>query len=216
MLSGVASVGRQLFVNCTRPLINKNFYANAWLGSYRITNAQDYVDQFPKPRRWPRYNQVIQPAQTDPAEERRPATYHHYRENVKTSPKKMWYVMNFIRGMSVDEAIKQLQFMPYRTAQITAEILQEAQAKAVKEHNFEFKSDMWIEDAKAVKGLVVKGIRKHARMRFGTICYFYTHILFKLTEGEPPKHFYRPERDGNDLLKGFYDELRARKIPQGM
>lgn len=127
----------------------------------------------------------------------------------------MWYAMNFIRGLNVDEAIKQLKFMPYKTAQITAEVLKEAQDKAIQDHNFEFKSNMWVEDAKCGKGLVVKGIRKHARMRFGEIRYFYCHIMVKLAEGEPPVHFYEPKKDGNDHLKDYYQELRKRKIQQG-
>jgi len=141
---------------------------------------------------------------------------YHHRENVKTSPKKMWYVMKFIRGMNIDEAIKQCQFMPYKVAQLTAEILKEAQEKAVREHNFEFKSNIWVEDAICTKGLVIKGKRRHARMRFGEVRYFYSHVMLKLTEGQPPDDFYRPVKDGNDLLKDFYDDLRSRKIKQGL
>ena len=198
------------------PMLNKNLVANAWLGSYRIKNPNEYIDSFPKPRRWPRYNEIIQPPQLDPNEERRPATYHHFRDNIKSSPKKMWYVCKFVRGMNVDEAIKQCSFMPYKSAQITAEVLREAQEKALKEENFELKSNMWIEEARCGKGLVIKGLRKHARMRFGEIRYFYCHLMIKLTEGEPPKHYYKPVKDGNDHLKSYYDELRARKIPQGL
>lgn len=219
------SFGPKLVSTCLRrsqlfkafcPQINKTQIACAWVGSYRIRNPQDYFDTFPKPKRWPRYNEIIEPPQLDPSEERRPASYHHHRENVKTSPKKMWHVVKFIQGLNVDEAVKQLSFLPGKPAALAKEILLEAQAEAVKNHNFEFKSKMWVEDAKAVKGLVIKGLRKHARMRFGEIRYFYTHILVKLREGEPPQHFYRPKKDGNDMLKDYYDDLRARKIPQGL
>lgn len=197
-------------------MVNKIQVANAWLGSYRIRNPQDYLDTFPKPKRWPRYNEIVQPPQLDMMKDPRPATYYHSRANIKSSPKKMWYVMKFIRGLNVDEAIKQCRFMPFKPAQVVAEILEEAQAIAVKDHNFEFKSNMWIEDARCVKGLVVKGFRKHARMRFGEVRYFYSHVCIKLTEGEPPKHFYRPPKDGNDYLKDFYDDLRSRNIEQGL
>ena len=190
--------------------------ANIWVGSYKIRDPNAYTDRFPKPKRWPRYNEIKQPPQLDPSEERRPATMYHHWENVKSSPKKMWYVMKFIRGLSVDEAIKQCSFMPYKTAVLTAQLLKEAQEKAVKEHNFEFKSNMWVEEALCVKGLVIKGTRKHARMRFGVINYFYCHILLKLTEGEPPQDFYRPQRDGNDELKLYFERLRSRRITQGL
>jgi hypothetical protein len=155
-------------------MMNKTHIANAWVGSYRIRNPEEFLDSFPKPRRWPRYNEIVQPPQLDPNEDPRPATFFHYRENVKTSPKKMWYVMKFIRGMNIDEAIKQCRFMPYKTAQITAEVLEEAQSKAIRDHNFEFKSNMWVEDSKCTKGLVVKGVRKHARMRFGEFRNFFS------------------------------------------
>jgi len=79
--------------------------------------------------------------------------------------------------MSIDEAIKQLSFVPKKGAQIVKEVLIEAQEIAVREHNFEYKSNMWIGESFATKGLVVKGIRKHARMRFGEIRYFHCHYL---------------------------------------
>lgn len=199
-----------------QPLLNVTPAASAWIGSYRIRDPQQYIDTFPRPKRWPRYNEIKQPPQLDPKEEPRPATMYHYRENVKASPKKMWYVMKFIRGLSVDEAIKQCSFMPFKIAVMTAEILREAQVKAVKEHGFEYKSNMWVEDARCHKGLVIKGLRKHARMRFGVVNYFYSHVMLKLTEGEPPQDFYKPQKDGNDHLKDYFDKLRSRKIQQGI
>lgn len=212
----LSTTSRCLLRPITRPLLNKTQVASAWVGSYRIRNPQDYIDSFPKPKRWTKYNEIVQPPQTDPTEERRPATYYHTRANVKYSPKKMWYVVKFIRGMSVDEAIKQLKFMANKGGQIVAQILEDAQQRAVAEHNFEFKQNMWIEEALCGKGLVIKGLRKHARMRFGEIRYFYCHVNIKLTEGDPPKHYYRPEKDGNDLLEDHYKELRSRKIDMGL
>lgn len=199
-----------------RPLINTNSVASAWVGSYKIRNPDKFLDRFPSPKRWHRYNELIQPPQTDPTEERRPATFHHYWSNVKYSPKKMWYVNKFVRGMNVDEAIKQCSFMKYKGGQLMARFLEEAQMLAVKEHNFEYKSKMWIEEAISTRSMIIKGVRKHARMRFGTIHYRYMHMFVKLTEGEPPVHYYKPERDGNDMLKQYYDDLRSRKILQGL
>lgn len=193
-------------------MVLKTAINRAWVGSYKIRNPDQYINSFPTPRRWPRYNEIVQP----PSQERKPATYYHYRENIKSSPKKMWYIVKFMRGLGVDEAVKQLKFMPYKGAQIAADVLLEAQEKAVKNHNFEFKSNMWIDEAHCTKGLVIKGLRKHARMRFGTIRYFYCHLMIKLVEGEPPEHFYRPPKDGNDLLKDYYNQLRSRKIEQAL
>lgn len=186
---------------------------SGWTGSFKIRDVDKYRNPVPVPKRWPRYNEIIQPPQDGV---QRPATFHHFRDNIKYSPKKFWYTAKFIRGMNIDEAIKQLKFMPYKGPQIAAQVLQEAQELAVKEHGFESKSNMWVEEAAVTKGLVLKGLRKHARMRFGQVSYFYSHFFVKLTEGEPPVHYYKPEKDGNDLLKDYYDKLRSRKILQGI
>ena len=49
-----------------------------------------------------------------------------------------------IRGMSIDEAIKQLSFQNLKGAGIIKEVLLEAQELAVKEHNVEYKSNLWV------------------------------------------------------------------------
>ena len=120
--------------------------------------------------------------------------------------------------MPIDEAVKQLSFIPKKGAQIVKEVLLEAQDIAVREHNFEFKSNMWIGESFATKGLVVKGVRRHARMRFGEIRYFYSHYFVRLVEGKPPKHYFKEFRhmDGNERIKHYVDNLRARRIDYGL
>lgn len=186
---------------------------SGWTGSFRIRDVEKWRNPFPSPKRWPRYNEIIQPPQDG---EPRPATYYHFRDNIKYSPKKFWYTAKFMRGLNVDEAIKQLKFMPYKGPQIAADVLEEAQDIAIREHNFECKSNMWIEEAHVTKGLVLKGTKKHARMRFGEVRYFYSHLMIKLCEGEAPTHYYKPAKDGNDLIKDYYDKLRSRKILHGI
>lgn len=56
----------------------------------------------------------------------------------------MWYIAYFIRGMPVDEAIKQLKFVPKKGAKDVRETIEEAKELALKEHNVEFPSNMWI------------------------------------------------------------------------
>lgn len=56
----------------------------------------------------------------------------------------MWYVSSLIRGMSVDEAIKQLKFVQKKGAIHVREVLLEAKEIAMKEHNVEFPSNMWV------------------------------------------------------------------------
>lgn len=64
--------------------------------------------------------------------------------NIHYSPKKMWYVAILVRGMSVDEAVKQLSFVPKKGAVFVKEAILEAQRLAIDEHNVEFKSNLWV------------------------------------------------------------------------
>lgn len=56
----------------------------------------------------------------------------------------MWYIANLVRGMSVDEAIKQLKFILKKGAKDVRETIEEARDLAIKEHNVEFGSNLWI------------------------------------------------------------------------
>lgn len=56
----------------------------------------------------------------------------------------MWYIAAFVRGMTVDEAIKQLSFNLKKASADVKQTILEAQEMAVKDHNVEFKSNLWI------------------------------------------------------------------------
>jgi large subunit ribosomal protein L22 len=56
----------------------------------------------------------------------------------------MWYIASFVRGMSVEEALKQLSFVPKKGAVSVRETILEAQQLAVDKHNVEFKSNLWV------------------------------------------------------------------------
>lgn len=56
----------------------------------------------------------------------------------------MWYIATFIRGMSVDEALRQLNFVLKKGAKDVKETILEAQELAVSRHNVEFRSNLWI------------------------------------------------------------------------
>ena len=91
------------------------------------------------------------------------------RDNIKYTYKKMWFISNFIRGLSVEEALKQLDFVNKKGAFVAAEVIREAQDLAVKEHNVEFRSNLWVAESFATKGTCMKGIRRHARMRMSIV-----------------------------------------------
>jgi len=66
------------------------------------------------------------------------------RTNIKYSPWKMWYIACMVRGMTVDEAVKQLSFVLKKGAVAVKETILEAQQMAVEKHNVEFKSNLWV------------------------------------------------------------------------
>ncbi|PSN54360.1 39S ribosomal protein L22 [Blattella germanica] len=127
----------------------------------------------------------------------------------------MWYVACMVRGMTVDEALKQLNFVTKKGAAYVRQTILEAQQMAVEQHNVEFKSNLWVAESFVGKGLVVKGMRRHAKMRFGKVEYFHCHYFVRLEEGTPPKDYYYHNRrlTGPELLQKWLDKMRNRKIP---
>lgn len=68
----------------------------------------------------------------------------HQKTNLKYSPDKLWYIACLVRGMTVDEAVKQLSFVNKKGAQYVKDAILEAQDLAVTQHNVEFRSNLWI------------------------------------------------------------------------
>ncbi|EFA01484.2 large ribosomal subunit protein uL22m [Tribolium castaneum] len=164
-----------------------------------------------EPSHFLEYNKKIYPPQS-PDETPRPAYVCHQRCNIKYSPFKMWYVACLVRGMTVDEAIKQLKFVMKKGAKDVRETIEEARDLAVKEHNVEFASNLWVAESFVGKGQVIKGVRRHARGRAGLIKYMHCHYFVRLEEGKPPKHYYQPPKEPQQQLEEWLQNMRRRKI----
>lgn len=125
----------------------------------------------------------------------------------------MWYICPLVRGLTVDEAIKQLKFVPRKGAHLLLETIVEAQQKAVDEGIIEFKSNMWVGECFAGRGIVMKGYRKHARHMPGEVRCYHIHLFVALVEGPPPEHFYSPAPMSNkQKLDAYIDRLRLRRV----
>ncbi|KAI1289726.1 39S ribosomal protein L22, mitochondrial [Halotydeus destructor] len=198
--------------NVLRPVYYGQERSIGYTGPPSLTyQAPEDKNRYPVPKTWALKNYEIYPPQ-EADEERRRANFCHFRDNIKYSPKKMWYICCLIRGLSVDEAIKQLSFVPKKGAVIAKEVLEEARDLALKEHHFEYKSNMWVAEALATKGLVIKGFRKHARFRFGEVRYFHTHLCLQLVEGPPPPYYYHEPLTNKMKLDRYVDDLRKRNL----
>ncbi|XP_042355603.1 39S ribosomal protein L22, mitochondrial [Plectropomus leopardus] len=157
---------------------------------------------------WERRNKRMFPPQL-PDEPRRPAEIHHSRRQIKYSKDKMWYLAKMIRGMSIDQAIAQLEFSDKKGAKIMKEVLEEAQDMAVKIYNVEYKSNLYVAESYSGKGKYLKRIRYHGRGMFGIMDKVYCHYFVKLVEGSPPK---TEEKTSFDQAKEYVQSLKNRTI----
>ncbi|XP_034033756.1 39S ribosomal protein L22, mitochondrial [Thalassophryne amazonica] len=159
-------------------------------------------------RKWERKNKIVYPPQL-PDEPRRPAEVYHCRRYIKYSKDKMWYLAKVIRGMSIYEAIGQMEFNDKKGAKFVKEVLLEAQEMAVKSHNVEYKSNLYVAESFSAKGPYLKRIRYHGRGMFGIMDKVYCHYFVKLVEGSPPK---KEEKTSLDLAKEYVQSLKNRTI----
>ncbi|KAL4703396.1 hypothetical protein ACJJTC_011185 [Scirpophaga incertulas] len=137
----------------------------------------------------------------------------HQVTNIKYSLDKLWYIACLVRGMTVDEAVKQLSFLNKKGAAYVKDAILEAQELAVKQHNVEFKSNLWIAQSFTGHGRVIKGVRRHARGRMGEVRYQYCHYFVRLEEGSPPKDYYKRNLlTPSQQLDNWMEQMRKRKI----
>ncbi|KAL7292110.1 hypothetical protein TKK_0014383 [Trichogramma kaykai] len=164
------------------------------------------------PQSFLRHNETFFPIQS-PEEPRRPAYVCHQKTNIRYTPKKMLYVAWLVRGLSIDEAIKQLSFVSKKGAAIVKETLLEAQKMAVEQHNVEFKSNLWVAESFCSKAFCVKGVRRHAKGRTGEIRYTFCHYFVRLEEGKPPTDYYKLNpKTPDQQLEDWKEGLRKRKV----
>ncbi|KAI8440176.1 hypothetical protein MSG28_001566 [Choristoneura fumiferana] len=168
------------------------------------------------PKKFLEHNNKVFPPQ-ELGEEPRPAYVCHQKTNIKYSPDKLWYIACLVRGMTVDEAVKQLNFVNKKGAQYVKDAILEAQDLAVTQHNVEFRSNLWIAESFSTKGKVIKGIRRHARGRMGEVRYIYSHYFVRLEEGKPPKDFYKSNPlTPQQQLDKWMEQMRKRKVTNSL
>ncbi|KAJ8656118.1 hypothetical protein O0I10_008131 [Lichtheimia ornata] len=99
--------------------------------------------------------------------------------NMKTSPRKLNMLARQIRNMPVDEAIKQMEFSPKRTAKKIMHNLAFARKNAKDQFGME---NLVVAQAWVGKGRYIKRIRPHGRGQFGIMHHPEAHIKFLLKE----------------------------------
>lgn len=124
----------------------------------------------------------------------------------------MWYIASMVRGMTVDEALRQLSFVLKKGAVPVRDTILEAQRLAVERHNVEFKTNLWVAESFCTKGKVFQGVRRHARGRVGKVEYFHCHYFVRLEEGVPPADYYGRKASPDQQLDEWLAGMRRRKV----
>ncbi|CAD7691172.1 unnamed protein product [Nyctereutes procyonoides] len=131
-----------------------------------------------------------------------PQSHIHMSGQIKYSKDKMWYL-----------ALAQLEFSDKKGTQIIKEILLEAQDMAceiVRDHNVEFRSNLYIAELTSGRGQYLKFIRYHGRGFFEIMEKVYGHYFVKLVEGPPPPRV--APRTAVTHAKEYIQELLTRTI----
>ncbi|KAI9323780.1 ribosomal protein L22/L17 [Dichotomocladium elegans] len=105
--------------------------------------------------------------------------YRWASANMPTSPRKLNMLARQIRNMPVDEAIKQMEFSPKRTAKKILHNLAFARKLAKEQHGME---NPIVAQAWVGKGRYLQRVKPHGRGQFGIMHHKQAHIKFLLKD----------------------------------
>ena len=104
-------------------------------------------------------------------------------KNVRTSPRKLALVCNFIKGKKADIALRDLEFSRKRIAKDVSKTVKSAIANA--ENNYQYDIDnLFVKEAYVGKSLVMKRFRPRAKGRAASIMKPYSTVTIILSEAK--------------------------------
>ena len=107
-------------------------------------------------------------------------------KNVRSSPRKVSLVLDYIRGKKADIALRDLDFTRKRIAIDVSKTVKSAIANA--ENNFQFDiDDLFVKEAYVGKSLVMKRFRPRAKGRASPIKKPFSRITIVLAEKKEKK-----------------------------
>ena len=108
-------------------------------------------------------------------------------KNVRTSPRKLALVCNFIKGKKADVALRDLEFSRKRIAKDVSKTVKSAISNA--ENNYQFDIDnLFVKEAFVGKSLVMKRFRPRAKGRASGIKKPFSNITIVLQEKQEKKN----------------------------
>ena len=107
-------------------------------------------------------------------------------KNVRTSPRKLSLVCNFIKGKKVDIALRDLEFSRKKIAKDVSKTVKSAISNA--ENNYQFDIDnLFVKEAYVGKSLIMKRFRPRAKGRASPIKKPFSRITIILAEKKEEK-----------------------------
>jgi|TARA_B110001452_G_scaffold154591_1_gene128607 large subunit ribosomal protein L22 len=107
-------------------------------------------------------------------------------KNVRTSPRKLSLVLNFIKGKKVDLALRDLEFSRKRIAKDVSKTVKSAISNAENNNQFDI-DNLFIKEAYVGKSLVMKRFRPRAKGRASPIKKPFSRITVVLEEKKAKK-----------------------------
>ena len=102
-------------------------------------------------------------------------------KNVRTSPRKLALVCNFIKGKKVDIALRDLKFSRKKIAQDVSKTVKSAISNAENNHQYDI-DNLFVKEAFVGKSLVMKRFRPRAKGRASPIKKPFSRITIVLEE----------------------------------
>ena len=107
-------------------------------------------------------------------------------KNVRTSPRKLALVCNFIKGKKVDVALRDLEFSRKRISKDVSKTVKSAISNA--ENNYQYDIDnLFVKEAYVGKSIVMKRFRPRAKGRASPIKKPFSRITIVLEEKKEKK-----------------------------
>mgnify|MGYP006119421185 FL=1 len=107
-------------------------------------------------------------------------------KNVRTSPRKLSLVLNFIKGKKADVALRDLEFSRKRIAKDVSKTVKSAISNAENNNQFDI-DNLFIKEAYVGKSLVMKRFRPRAKGRASPIKKPFSRITVVLEEKKEKK-----------------------------
>ena len=118
--------------------------------------------------------------------EKNNSTVKAINKNVRTSPRKLSLVLNFIKGKKVDVALRDLEFSRKRIAKDVSKTVKSAISNAENNNQFDI-DNLVIKEAYVGKSLVMKRFRPRAKGRASPIKKPFSRITVILEEKKENK-----------------------------